>query len=236
MKAVLFDLDGTLLKMDQIEFVKTYFKYLAKHLAPRGYEPDKLLEIFYAGVNAMLLNDGNGTNEEVFWKVFTGAYGEKSIDDKPYIDEFYKHDFNKVEEVCDFYKEAKEIINLVKEKGKIPILATNPLFPHTATENRMNWARLDKEDFAEYTTYENYHFCKPNPKYYLELLDRHHLKPEECIMVGNDVDEDMIPTRELGMQSFLLTNCLINKKEQDISQFNHGDFEDLRVYLEDKLK
>ena len=55
-------------------------------------------------------------------------------------------------------------------------------------------------------------------------------------MVGNDVEEDMMPTRELGMQSFLLTNCLINKKEQDISQFNHGDFEDLRVYLEDKLK
>lgn len=234
-KAVLFDLDGTLLKMDQDEFVKTYFKYLAKHLAPRGYEPDKLLKVFWAGVNAMVVNDGTITNEEAFWKVFTEAYGEASIEDKPYIDEFYKNDFNQVEKVCGFYKEAKEIITLVKEKGKIPVLATNPLFPHTATENRMRWAGLKPADFAEYTTYENCHFCKPNPKYYEELLEKLNLKPEECIMVGNDVEEDMIPAEKLGMQKFLLTNCLINKDKKDISSFSQGDFKVLKMYLEEKL-
>lgn len=234
-KAVLFDLDGTLLKMDQDEFVKTYFKYLAKHLAPKGYEPDKLLKVFWSGVNAMTVNDGNCTNEEAFWKVFVEAYGEDSINDKEYIDDFYKNDFNQVEKVCGYYKEAKEIITLVREKGKIPVLATNPLFPHTATENRMRWAGLKPEDFAEYTTYENCHFCKPNPKYYEELLERHSLKLEECLMVGNDVEEDMIPTEKLGMQGFLLTNCLINKKEQEISKYPQGDFEALRVFLEKNL-
>ena len=192
-KAVLFDLDCRLLKMDQDEFVKTYFKYLAIHLAPRGYE------------------------------------------DKEYIDEFYKNGFNKVEAVCGKYKEANEIIALVKKKGKTPILATNPLFPHTATENRMRWAGLNVADFAEYTTYENCHFCKPNPKYYEELLERHNLKPEECIMVGNDVEEDMIPTEKLGMRGFLLTNCLINKRNQDTSKYPQGDFEALKVYLEELL-
>lgn len=234
-KAVLFDLDGTLLKMDQDEFVKTYFKYLAIHLAPRGYEVDKLLKVFWAGVAAMTINDGSCSNEEAFWKVFVKAYGEKSIEDKEYIDEFYKNGFNKVEAVCGKYKEANEIITLVQEKGKTPILATNPLFPHTATENRMRWAGLEAADFAEYTTYENCHFCKPNPKYYEELLERHNLNPEECIMVGNDVEEDMIPTEKLGMRGFLLTNCLINKKNQDISKYPQGDFEALKVYLEEIL-
>ena len=234
-KAVLFDLDGTLLKMDQDEFVKTYFKYLAKHLAPKGYESDKLLKVFWGGVNAMTINTGEVTNEEAFWKVFTEAYGETSIEDKPYIDEFYQNDFNQVQEVCGFYKEAKEIIELVKSQGKLAILATNPLFPHTATENRMRWAGLEAADFAEYTTYENCHFCKPNPKYYEEILERHHLKPEECIMVGNDVEEDMIPAEKLGMQGFLLTNCLINKKERDISKYPQGDFEELKVYLKEVL-
>ena len=234
-KAVLFDLDGTLLKMDQDEFVKTYFKYLAKHLAPRGYETDKLLKVFWAGVNAMTVNDGNGTNEEAFWKVFTEAYGKDSINDKEYIDEFCKNGFNKVEEVCGKYKEANEIITLVKEKGKTPILATNPLFPHTATENRMRWAGLNAADFAEYTTYENCHYCKPNPEYYEELLKRHGLRPEECIMVGNDVEEDMIPAEKLGMQGFLLTNCLINKMERDISKYPQGDFEELKSFLESNL-
>ena len=234
-KAVLFDLDGTLLKMDQDEFVKTYFKYLAMHLAPRGYEPDKLLKVFWAGVTAMVTNDGACTNQEAFWKVFKEFYGENSIEDKPYIDEFYKNGFNQVEEVCGLYKEAKEIIALVKEMGKMPILATNPLFPHTATENRMRWAGLEAEDFAEYTTYENCHFCKPNPQYYMELLERHNLKPEECIMVGNDVEEDMVPTEKLGMQVFLLTNCLINKNKRDIVAYSNGDFEALKNYLKDKL-
>ena len=234
-KAVLFDLDGTLLKMDQDEFVKTYFKYLAIHLAPRGYEADKLLKVFWAGVAAMTANDGSCSNEDAFWKVFTAAYGVNSIEDKPYIDEFYKNGFNQVEAVCGKYKEAKEIIMLVKEKGKIPVLATNPLFPHTATENRMRWAGLEPSDFVEYTTYENCHYCKPNPKYYEELLQKLGLKLEECIMVGNDVEEDMVPTKQLGMQNFLLTNCLINKNEKDISEIPQGDFAALKIYLENTL-
>ena len=234
-KAVLFDLDGTLLKMDQDEFVSTYFKYLAKHLAPKGYEPDKLLKVFWAGVNAMVANDGSATNEEAFWKVFTDAYGETSIEDKPHIDDFYKNDFNKVQEVCGLYKEAKEIINLVKEKGKIAVLATNPLFPHTATENRMRWAGLEPAEFTEYTTYENCHYCKPNQKYYEELLQKLDLKPEECIMIGNDVEEDMVPAEKLGMDRFLLTNCLINKMDKDTSEISRGGFEELKKFLEVNL-
>ena len=234
-KAVLFDLDGTLLEMDQNEFAKTYFKYLAKHLAPRGYETDKLLKAFWAGVNAMAVNDGSVTNEEAFWKIFTKFYGTSAIEDKAYIDDFYKNDFNKVKESCGTFSEAKEIIELVKEKGKIALLATNPMFPHTATENRMRWAGLEITDFAEYTTYENYHYCKPNLKYYEELLERHNLKPEECIMVGNDVEEDMIPAKKLGMDRFLLTNCLINKMNRDVSEILHGNFEDLKVFLEERL-
>ena len=234
-KAVLFDLDGTLLTMDQDEFVKTYFGLLAKHLAPRNYEPEKLLKVFWAGVNAMVTNDGSGTNEEAFWKIFVGAYGEDAEKDKDYIGEFYKNEFNKVQAVCGLNKEAKEIITLVKEKGKMPVLATNPLFPHVATENRMRWAGLEPADFAEYTTYENCHYCKPNPKYYEELLQKLNLKPEECIMIGNDVEEDIMPTRQLGMQNFLLTNCLINKKERDISDIPNGNFDALKAYLSEKL-
>ena len=236
MKAVLFDLDGTLLKMDQEQFVKTYFKYLSKHLAPKGYEPNQLLQVFWEGVKAMIGNDGRCTNEEAFWKVFTKAYGEKSMEDKECIDEFYKHGFNQVQEVCGCYREAKEIVELLKEKGMMTVLATNPMFPHTATENRMRWARLEISDFVEYTTYENYHFCKPNPKYYEELLGKLGLQPEDCIMVGNDVEEDMIPTQKLGMKGFLLTDCLINKKERNISGYQQGDFEALKNYLNEILE
>lgn len=234
-KAVLFDLDGTLLPMDQDQFVKSYLGLLGKRLAPKGYEFEKFIKVMWAGVGSMVKNDGSCTNEEVFWKVFTDAFGEMAMEDKPFIDEFYQSEFNQIQAVCGYHKAAKEVIELVKTKRKMSVLATNPLFPHTATENRMRWAGLEPEMFAAYTTYEDCHYCKPNPKYYLELLDKLGLKPEECIMVGNDFDEDIVPTEELGMQGFLLTDCLINKKNQDISKYPQGDFETLIDYLENIL-
>ena len=85
--------------------------------------------------------------------------------------------------------------------------------------------------FAAYTTYEDCHFCKPNPKYYQELLEKLQLKPEECVMVGNDFDEDIVPTEGLGMKTFLLTDCLINKNGADFSKYSQGDFEALKNYL-----
>ena len=230
-KAVLFDLDGTLLPMNQEEFVKAYLGLLGKRLAPKGYEFEKFIKVMWTGVGAMVKNDGTCTNEERFWKVFTEAFGEKALEDKPFIDEFYHKEFNKVQAVCGFHPKTKEIIELVKEKGFLAVLATNPLFPHTATENRMRWAGLETEMFAAYTTYEDSHFCKPNPKYYQELLEKLQLKPEECVMVGNDFDEDIVPTESLGMKTFLLTDCLINKNGADFSKYPQGDFEALENYL-----
>ena len=75
-KAVLFDLDGTLLPMDQEKFVMTYLGLLAKRLAPKGYDAQKLMKVMWAGVGAMVKNDGSCTNEETFWKVFVEAFGE----------------------------------------------------------------------------------------------------------------------------------------------------------------
>lgn len=234
-KAVLFDLDGTLLPMDQDKFVMSYLGLLAKRLAPKGYDAQKLMKVMWTGVGAMVKNDGSCTNEETFWKVFVEAFGEESVKDRPFIDEFYNTEFNQVSQVCGFATEAKEIIELIKEKGIISVLATNPLFPQMATKNRMRWAGLEPEMFTAYTTYEDCHYCKPNPKYYLELLQKLDLKPEECIMVGNDYDEDIVPTKALGIQGFLLTDCLINKNQQDLSNCPQGGFQELKAYLQNNL-
>ena len=70
MKTVLFDLDGTLLPMDQDEFIKAYFGGLATKLVPFGYEPNKLIQGIWAGTKAMVTNDGAMTNEARFWQTF----------------------------------------------------------------------------------------------------------------------------------------------------------------------
>lgn len=229
-KAVLFDLDGTLLPMDQDEFVKGYFRLLAKKLAPYGYEPDKLIKAIWHGTAAMVKNDGSCTNEEVFWKDFTNFYGEQARSHEPIFAEYYEKDFQQVQKICGYTPKAAEIVRALKEAGIRTALATNPLFPAIATESRIRWAGLEPADFELYTTYENIGYCKPNLEYYREILKRMELEAEDCLMVGNDVDEDMV-AGQLGMDVFLLTDCLINKSGTDISVFPHGSFDDLRSRL-----
>ena len=227
---VLFDLDGTLLPMDQDVFVKDYFGRIAKKLMPQGYDPEQLINTIWRGTAAMVRNDGRKTNEEVFWDYAVSVYGDKIIADKCFFDEFYESEFDKIKSVCGFNPAAAETVNSLKEKGLRVALATNPIFPAKATQWRIQWTGLQAEDFELYTTYENSNYCKPNLSYYRDLISRLNITPEECLMVGNDVSEDMVAS-QLGMQVFLLTDCLINKTNENISQFAHGSFEDLRNFI-----
>lgn len=228
--AALFDLDGTLLPMDQDQFTKFYFKLLAQKMAPRGYAPDALIDCVWAGTAAMVKNDGSRTNEEAFWDRFAQSYGKKAQTDRPLFEEFYRVEFQQARQVCGRNPKAAEAVMLAKELGLRVALATNPLFPRFATESRVRWAGLTPETFECCTAYEDSRYCKPNLNYYRELLDRMNLRPEACIMVGNDVDEDMIASR-LGMQVFLLTDCLVNRGGRDLSAWPHGDFDALAAHL-----
>ncbi len=233
--AVLFDLDGTLLPMAQEKFIEAYMGGMAKKLAPYGYEPKKLAEGMWAGLASMVKNDGSALNAEVFWQKFCGVLGKNAREDEPIFEDFYKNEFQSVKSSCGYDTKAREVVDYIKSQGIPVVLATNPLFPSIATESRIRWAGLSPEDFKWYTTYENSSYCKPNPKYYLEILEKIGLKPEECLMVGNDVGEDMV-AETLGMKVFLLTDCLINKEEKDISKYPQGGFLELLTYLEAVLK
>ena len=227
---VLFDLDGTLLPMDQDVFVEHYFRGLAKKLAPHGYEPRALIDSVWRGTMAMIRNDGTLTNEETFWQVFSTIYGTQVRQSEPVFEKFYETEFQQVQSVCGFAPQASQLIQTLKARGLTPVLATNPIFPRIATLSRIRWAGLQAEDFALITTYENSRHSKPNPAYYRDILAFLGADPAECVMVGNDVGDDMV-ARELGMQVFLLTDCLINKAGVDISQYPHGGFTELTEYL-----
>lgn len=229
-KAVLFDLDGTLLPMDQGVFAKAYFGGLAKRLAPLGYNPSKLIESIWQGSAAMVRNNGEKTNEEVFWNKFSEIYGKDVRADEPHFEAYYMEDFDSVKSVCGYNPEAKEVVAEIKSLGLRVALATNPLFPSIATEKRTKWAGLDISDFELVTTYENSRYCKPNPQYYKDILKRMNLLPCETLMVGNDVSEDMI-AESLGMRVFLITDNLINKENEDISKYQNGSFDKLMEYI-----
>ena len=189
MKAVLFDLDGTLLPMDQEVFVKAYFKELCKKAAPYGYDPDKLIKGIWTGTGAMVKNQGNKTNEDMFWDTFSGIFGEKAYTDKAVFNDFYANEFDIAKEVCGFNPDAGKLVKRLKNAGIKLVLASNPIFPIVAQKKRMQWAGIDPDDFEYITSYENSHYSKPNTMYYTELLKVLGSDANDVIMVGNDVSD-----------------------------------------------
>ncbi len=231
-KAILFDLDGTLLPMDQNEFLKGYFGLLTKKMVQSGYDADTFMKALLTGTDAMVKNDGSKSNEALFWEKFGAFYTEDTLPPIALFDEFYSTEFPKTEAFCGKDARPRKIVDAVKSKGLLCVLATAPAFPAIATETRMGYVGLHPSDFSLYTTYENSTYCKPNPDYYREVLQKIGCAPEECLMVGNDVTDDMIPATEVGMQVFLLTEFLINKIDADISTYPNGGYDDLLTFIE----
>lgn len=228
---ILFDLDGTLLPMDQDVFVKYYMEALGTTFAPAGYDPKALTASVWKGTEAMVKNDGTMSNRKRFWRVFSEAMGQEMESKEPVFEQFYREQFIEAKKATSCQPLAAELVGILKKKGYTIILATNPLFPAVATYRRMEWAGIRPEDFALVTTYEEETYCKPNLKYYESILERFKKRPEQCMMVGNDVDEDMCAV-SLGLTGYLLTDCLLNRHEKPVEGFLSGSFEDFKTYAE----
>lgn len=234
-KAVLFDLDGTLLQMDIDYYNDCYFKALHKKLVSIGYPKDKIISGMWSAINAMLKNDGSVLNEKIFWKEFSNQFGQRVYDDEPVFDDFYKNEFVKIgDNAGEQNPMAAEIVRWLKSQGIITVLATNAVYPKIAAHERLRWTGLFPEDFSYITTYDNSYACKPNLKYYEQILSAIDCKPEETLMVGNDVQEDMIAGK-IGMNVFLLVEFMINRDNSDISIYPHGSFDELKKYIENLL-
>lgn len=230
-KVVMFDLDGTLLPMDLKVFTQSYFGKLAKKMAEFGFDPVVFLENVKKSLYVTIRNTGEASNFQVFWSTFESFYEEDVRKYIPILDDFYRNEFSEVRKDCGFNPLAKKVVDTLKSKDIRVVLATNPLFPETATENRIGWTGLSISDFELVTTYENSCFCKPNPQYYNEILGKLQVAPEDCLMVGNDVYEDGAALKA-GIDLFLITDHLLNKYDDDFSHIPHGNYEDLLRFIE----
>ncbi|MCI9125771.1 MAG: HAD family hydrolase [Eubacterium sp.] len=238
MNTVLFDLDGTLLPMDLKEFTDTYICLLYSRMESAGYDAKKIIAGIWIGLKALVENNGMITNEECFWKAFENFMtdGNGKMETKvrrkleKEINRFYKEDFGVARYVTRPLDTVSECVEILKEKGYQLVVATNPIFPEVATLERLSWAGLNAEDFSLITTYENSCYTKPNLEYYKYLLKILDKDPEDCLMVGNDVREDMC-AKNLGIDVFLMEGNVINDIDVDISELKRGNWNVFREYV-----
>lgn len=231
---ILFDLDGTLLPLDQERFARGYFSLFAQESSSLGYDVPTMVKGLQAGFGAILTNDGSMTNKERFDRVFEEATGYESEEMNTRFLPFYEGLFEELKEFATPSPVSRTIIDTLTEKGYRLVLATNPLFPRIGTLTRMKWAALTEADFELITTYEEFSYAKPNLGYYEEIMSSLNLNPKQCLMVGNDVEEDMVALT-MGMEAYLVTDCLLNPKNQDLSSLQSGSLNDFARFAQEKI-
>lgn len=230
-KNFLFDLDGTLLPMDLQQFIEIYLRTFCQKFAHKAQlDPKLLVKGIWEGAAAMGKNDGDCLNRELFWRALNRCCNKDMRIFEDEFDDFYRNEFIAAKEATNVNPYVKKAVELLKAGGYKLIVATNPIFSKAATYERIRWAGLDPNDFEHITVYDNCSACKPNLNYYQDICSFCGIVPEESIVVGNDVDEDMCAAK-LGFDTFLVTDCLINRRGKDITRYKRGSFEDFYDWL-----
>ena len=230
MRAVLFDLDGTLLHVDTAQFVEAYVRLLARSFADR-IPVERFVRHLQAATQAMMADrDPSRTNREVFAATFYPPLGLTEEEMAPHLAEFYAREFPALRALTRPDPLARRAVEAALERGLDAVIATQPIFPETAIRQRMAWAGVADLPFAHVTTYETAHFCKPHPEYFLEIAAVIGKGPEECLMAGNDATHDAAAVRT-GMQAYLVTDHLIGRSAFPGGVHHRGTLADLAAFL-----
>lgn len=220
-RTLLFDLDGTLLPVDTREFLGHYLRLLGEFVAPK-VDPQRFIKQIIDSTATMVSNTDPGkTNKEVFMEDFFPKMGLDASEWMPLFDEFYETWFPSLERVVKRDPMSRKVVEKAVERGFDLVIATNPVFPMKAIRQRMKWAGIDDFEYRLVTSYENMHFCKPQIGYYQEVLERIGRQPEECLMVGNDVQED-IAAKMIGIKTFLVDRFLIDRNGSSLASDYRG--------------
>jgi len=229
-RTVMFDLDGTLLGLDLDYFFQRYFEAIGRHFAAL-VPAEQLVRRIMAATQAMMLNpDPAVTNREAFCAAFFDgdgrAFGLERDDMMQRFHRFYLEEFPALREDTRPVAAARPVLEALSAAGRRLVLATNPMFPLAAIEERLRWGGLEGSQFDLITAYETMHFCKPHPGYYREILEITGDEPGDCLMVGNDERQDLAAGL-VGIATFLVEDYCIRRPDDGFVPDFCGRLEDV---------
>ena len=231
-KCLLFDLDDTLLINDNKAFGEHYFAALTALMRPY-IAPDVFIRAINDAVQAMYHNDGSqGTNADVFERVFFSTVDCSPDVIMPIFEHYYSHDFNRLQAYTQRDPDARRAVAWAFEHDLQVVIATQPFFPRAAVEARLRWADVaaSEFDYALITSFETMSASKPNPLYFKFITSRLGLKPEDCCMIGDSLDTDM-PAGAWGFRTFWVQrNAVIENNQVQVD--GQGTLGNLISWLE----
>jgi len=227
---LLLDMDDTLLNTNISAFIPAYFQELVQALAPYA-APEALMRGLLAGTNAMNANqDFARTLKEAFEEVFLPIVQSSRETLAPAIETFYDQTFPALRKLTSPKPEAQPFMEWARARGIRIAIATDPLLPLKANTQRLQWAGFQPQDFALVSAYENFSFTKSQPAYYAEILGQIGWADGAVLMVGNDMERDILPAQQLGLATYYL-----NEKESADKNAASGTLESLPAWIESRL-
>lgn len=233
--ALLIDLDGTLLKLDPVQFIPAYLEALAKRFSDR-LPPERFAHHLLAATKITIESEDSGrTNEAVFYADFCRRLEVERAAINPLIEEFYENEFPRLRSWGTPRPHARSVLDAARRRGLKVVLATQPVFPRSAVIERLSWGGLPAASFDLITTIENMHYCKPRPEYYLEIARKIEIPPERCLMAGNDTQEDICAAKA-GMGTFLVEGEVIDRGEEALPFDYRGTLAELAALIEEDFR
>ncbi len=231
---LLFDLDDTLLKNDIDTFLPAYLRLLGKHMQP-VVAPDKMVRELLTATGLMVSNNTAALSlERAFDSAFYAAVGHSKEDLRGTLENFYDTVFPDLQSLTGQMPGAVEVVERAASAGHTIVVATNPLFPRKAILHRIRWAGLDPDDskFRLITTYERFHFAKPNPAYFAEILAQLGWPEQPAVVIGNSIPDDLTPAAKLGLPVYWVTapGSILPEGFHPLS--DAGSLEDVPAWLE----
>jgi FMN phosphatase YigB (HAD superfamily) len=230
-KALLLDLDGTLLNIEVSFFLGPMFK--AMHgIFSDILDPGKFREGLFGGTDAIMTEprpEGE-TNHQGFYRTFHTLTGIGTAEAEARFGEFYSEVFPSLRSYANPVPGAAGFVDDASRNGYILALATNPIFPVKATMERVRWAGIDPGTFRIIPGLENMSSCKPSIRYYLDVADIIGVDPAHCLMVGNDMEQDL-PASDAGMGTYLLEGSVISRGLWPRKPDGSGSLEELAKKL-----
>lgn len=228
-RAILFDLDGTLLDNDMDVFLPHYFRLLTSRTAHIMPADDFVAHLMRATA-AMMANDGRATNQEVFAAAFFPLAGHSREELEPIFADFYTDDFPLLRRYTRRKPEARQVVQRAFGLGYDVVIATNPVFPEAATWQRLDWAGIAGFPYRLVTTYENSRAAKPNLRYFEQILESIGHPAGAALVVG-DEDMDMVAAR-LGCLTFLVPGSRSELAPTTPDPAYRGTLQDVQALLE----
>lgn len=233
---ICLDLDNTLLKRQEAAYQAGVIGGLCRQLGCE--DTNACISALRKSINHLIQEDEPAhTLEQKFFDQFHRYLKcDKEIAEAAFYS-FYDHVYDELAGYITSRQDAISFVADVIDSGFDVVIATNPIYPRAAIIQRLTWAGLEKfiPEFSLITTIENFHFAKPSPAYYAEIMGKLGW-PENCqpVMVGDSLENDIEPAKKAGFSVFWLNDqpgTIIS--DQKIAAGNFSDLSEWLARLEE---